>query len=161
MSTSFKIKISIWLFLLVKTQAFSQLKTVTFEQIDTLSVVEKPIVVYIYTNWCKGCAKMHKTTFENEAVINELNSNYYYIPFNAEFKKTVIFENRKFSYYKVNKRFGVHELAEFLGGHLNRIKYPTIVILNRKKKVVYKHPIRLKAKGFLKLLKEINKHEIL
>lgn len=161
MLNGFKIGVCFVLFLLLKQQVFSQLKTYTFEQIEALSVVEKPIVVYIYTDWCKGCIKMHQTTFENEAVIKELNSNYYYIPFNAEFKKEVVFDNRTFSYYQVNKRYGVHELAEFLGGHLNRIKYPTTVILNKKKKMVHKHASRLKAKGFLKLLKEINKHEIL
>lgn len=148
----------IWLLLLLSQHTFAQLKTYTFRQIDTLAI-DKPIVVFIHTNWCKSCISMQESTFENATVVEELNANYYYIPLNAESRKTIRFENKMYTYKTINKRRGVHELAEFLGGHLNRIKYPTTVVLNQKKEVVHKHASKLKAKGFLRLLRDIHKYE--
>ncbi len=146
--------------LLFSQVLLAQLKTYSFEEIDSLSI-QKPIVVFLHTNWCKHCKTMQKETFTNKAVIKELNNNYFYIPLDAEYKETILFNEKKY-HYATNPRKGkVHELAEELGSHLNRIKYPSIIVLNRKKEVVHTYRSRLKPKGLLRLLNDIKLNEAL
>ena len=136
----------------------AQLKKTTFKEIDSL-VLKKPVVVFLNTKWCKGCISMKRKTFKNTQLIKELNKNYHFISFNAETKEPIFFENKLYKYKSINKRKGIHELAEVLGKYKQRISYPTLVFLNKQKKVAFKSTTRLKAKQLLNLLNELKRHD--
>ncbi|NBL65028.1 DUF255 domain-containing protein [Flavobacterium sp. NST-5] len=108
------------------SQNFAQLNTYTFEQAEKLSVEkEKPLVIFINTSWCKICKMMENSTFKNQKIIDELNQYFYFIHFDAEEKRPVIFQQKTFKYKPKGKNTGIHELAE----NLSNQTYPTITIL--------------------------------
>jgi len=148
----------LFIILLISQLCFSQLKTYTFEEVDTLSV-KKPMIVFLHTDWCKYCKAMENTTFKNQKVIEELNANYYFVSFNAESKQSIKYQNQIFNYKSTGKKTGIHELAEALGKYKHKVVYPTTTVLNVKNEIIFQHPSMLRAKGFLRLLGELKKHE--
>ncbi len=88
---------------------------------------KKKIFIDVYTDWCGWCKKMDKTTFQDPAVIKELNDNFYAIKLDAEMKEDIDFNGSKFSFVKQGRK-GSHQLAyALLDG---RMGYPAFVILD-------------------------------
>ena len=134
----------------------AQLNSYSFEEIDNLQSEEsKHMVVFIYTDWCKVCKLMKNTTLQNEEVINELNKNFYYIPFNAETKNSIEFRNYTFSYIPTGNNVGTHELAESLGTINNTLSYPTITILSSDFEIVFQYNKSLSEEELLTILTKI------
>lgn len=144
--------------LLCSYSCFAQLNETTFKEIDSV-LLKKPTIVFLNTKWCKSCLSMKRKTFTDELLVNELNSNYYFISFDAESKDAISFNNTIYNYKQQNKRRGIHELAEFLGKYKHKISYPTLVFLNTEKQVIFRSTSKLKSKGILNLLKELKAHE--
>ncbi len=137
---------------------WGQLNTYTFQEVDALEE-KRPIVVFLHTEWCKPCEVMERKTLTDEKVIEVLNKKYYFISFNAEQKEDVVFNGEIFAYRTIRKQLGVHELAETLGTYEFRMAYPTTVILNKEKEVVFQYPSVLRPKGFLRMLSAIEANE--
>jgi thioredoxin-related protein len=103
----------------------------TFEEVEMLQQQKpKPILVFTYTDWCKICFGMKKTTFKNEEVIRLLNEKFYLIYLNGEEKKDIAFLGKIFKYKPTGANTGTHELASELGTVKKKIAYPTTIILN-------------------------------
>ena len=103
----------------------------TFEEVEELhQQIPKPILVFLYTDWCKICFGMKKTTFKNKKVIQLLNKNFYFIKLNAEEKQDITFLGKMFTYKPSGTNTGMHELAVELGTIKKTIIYPTTIILN-------------------------------
>lgn len=147
-------KYLIYLVLFSSQLTWGQLKTYTFEELSTVEE-NKPIVVFLYTDWCKYCKVMENVTFKNEAIIEKLNEAFYFVTFNGEQEAAVTFQNHTFKYKSTGKKTGVHELAEALGTYESKIAYPTTVILNTEKEIVFQYPYVLRPKAFLKILNSI------
>ena len=103
----------------------------TFEEVEELhQQIPKPILVFLYTDWCKICFGMKKTTFKNRKVIQLLNEKFYFIKLNAEEKKDITFLGKIFTYKPTGTTSGMHELATELGTIKKTIIYPTTILLN-------------------------------
>ena len=103
----------------------------TFEEVEELhQQTPKPILVFLYTDWCKICFGMKKTTFKDQEVIKLLNDNFYFVKLNAEEKKEITFLGKFFTYKPTGTNTGMHELAVELGTIKKTIIYPTTIILN-------------------------------
>ncbi|MFT5257053.1 MAG: thioredoxin-related protein [Arenicella sp.] len=103
----------------------------TFEEVEKLQQQKpKPILVFLYTDWCKICFGMKKTTFKNRKVIQLLNEKFYFIKLNAEEKQDITFLGKMFTYKPTGTTSGMHELAAELGTIKKTIIYPTTIILN-------------------------------
>ena len=103
----------------------------TFEEVEELhQQIPKPILVFLYTDWCKICFGMKKTTFRNTEVIKLLNDNFYFVKLNAEEKKEITFLGKMFTYKPTGTNTGMHELAAELVTIKKTIRYPTTIILN-------------------------------
>lgn len=110
-----------------------ELEVLTFEEVEKLQKkAQKPIVVFIYTDWCKFCHGMKKTTFKNKKIVKLLNDKFYFIELNAESKKGISFLGRTFVYKPSGANTGTHELAKELATINKRISYPTTTILNQR-----------------------------
>ncbi|WP_296635007.1 DUF255 domain-containing protein [Polaribacter sp.] len=106
------------------------LKKYTFPEVEKLQkIAPKPMVIFLYTDWCKICYGMKKNTFQNSKVIEKLNSDYYFVMLNGEEKSDITFLGRNFS-YKPSGNSGIHELANQLTISEDKISYPTTIILN-------------------------------
>jgi thioredoxin-related protein len=126
------------------------LKVYSFSEVEKLQLQNpKPIVVFIYTDWCKICHGMKKTTFNNNEVITLLNDTFYFVKLNGEEKNDIPFLGKTFVYKPTGANTGIHELANELAAKKGRIAYPTTTILNSK------FEIDLQLGGYLKSEKMI------
>ena len=133
---------------------FAQLHAVSFEQIDSLQTIEKRnTIVFIQTDWCQFCHAMKNTTFKNEEIIKELNSAFYFVNFNAEEKRKVIFNKTTFQFNRTGYNTGTHELAIALGTVNKQLHFPVLCVLNSENEIVFQHSGYLKPKE-LKLILE-------
>lgn len=113
------------------------LKTYSFKEISNLQKINpKPVVIFVYTDWCKFCLGMKKNTFTNKQVIKTLNKKFYFIKLNAEEKKEITFFGKTFKYKSTGYKTGIHELAEQLALNNNKISYPTTSIINHKREII-------------------------
>jgi len=107
------------------------LKVYTFAEVERLHQQKpKPIVVFLYTDWCKICFGMKKNTFKNDEVIHLLNDKFYFVKLNAEQKEAIIFLGKTFVYKPSGNKTGINELAKELATINGKISYPTTTILN-------------------------------
>lgn len=84
----------------------------------------RPILIDLYTDWCGWCKRMDKATYENPKVVAYVNSKYYPVKYNAESRKPVQFNNRK---YVFRSEYKCNEFAVYLTG--GQLQYPTTVFL--------------------------------
>lgn len=122
-------------FLSLSVHAQEKINWLTWEEaLELHSEVEKKFFVDIYTDWCKYCDKMEKTTLSDPKIVEFLNQNYYSIHFNAEDKGEIIFNNKSYEPIKSFGKRPTHELAiELMEGNLG---YPTIVFVDENLKVI-------------------------
>nr|WP_294927090.1 thioredoxin fold domain-containing protein [uncultured Flavobacterium sp.] len=140
----------------ITSSGFCQLKNRTFEEIEGLQQIQKrKIIVFIHTDWCQYCQRMKSTTFKNNETIESLNSNFYFIDFNAEEKRNIIFNNQTFKYQPTGNKVGVHELALQLGTINNQIVYPVLCVLNEKNEIILQYNNYLSPKDFKLLLEKL------
>lgn len=145
------------LFLTATLQGFAQLSSIQFEQIDSLQKIQKrKIIVFIHTDWCKFCHAFKSQTLKNKDIIKKLNDNFYFIDFNAEEKRKIVFNNQTFYLKPTGTNSGIHELATELGTFKNQINYPTIAFLNDKNEIIFQHNGFLNTKDFKLYLDEID-----
>jgi len=143
-------------FLGITSTGFCQLQSRTFEAIDSLQQLQKKkIVVFIHTDWCQFCQRMKNTTFKNQDIIESLNSNFYFIDFNAEEKRNISFNNQVFKYQPSGNNVGIHELALQLGTMNNQIVYPVLCVLNEKNEIILQYNNYLNPKDFKVLLEKL------
>lgn len=109
----------------------SGLKWNTIQDIEKMRVantLDKPLMIDVYTDWCKWCKVMDKETFSDKAVIDFINSNFYPVKFDAEQKESAVFNGQTFA-YQANGRSGANMLAvQLLRGDLS---FPSIVYLDK------------------------------
>ena len=143
-------------FLGITSAGFCQLQNRSFKAIDSLQQIQKrKIIVFIHTDWCQFCQRMKSTTFKNWEIIDKLNSNFYFIDFNAEEKRDIIFNNHVFKYQPTGNNVGVHELALQLGTMNNQIVYPVLCVLNEKNEIILQYNNYLNPKDFKLLLEKL------
>jgi len=103
---------------------------ISFEEAERLDSTEKrPFLIDVYTDWCGWCKRMMATTFQNQNLANYINQNFYCVRFDAETKDTIRFQGKQW----VNSDGHVNALAPHLMGP--RLSYPTIVYIDRDKRV--------------------------
>ncbi|GAA4128861.1 hypothetical protein GCM10022250_18060 [Flavobacterium chungbukense] len=98
---------------------------------------------------------MNATTFKNQEIIEKLNSDFYFISFNAEEQRTITFNHHSFKYQPSGYNVGVHELALQLGTQNNQIVYPVLCVLNDKNEIIFQYSSYLSAKDLKLLLDNI------
>ena len=150
-----KLLLLLLLFLVIPS-GFAQLNLVSFEQIDSLQNIKKrKVVVFIHTNWCQFCHAMKNTTFKNESIIKELNNTFYFIDFNAEEKRKIIFNNAAFKFKSTGNTSGIHELAIQLGTINKQLNYPALCVLNSENEIIFQDNNYIKPKEFKLILEKL------
>lgn len=135
---------------------FAQLKSYSFEQIDSLQNIQKrKILVFIHTDWCKYCQAMKNSTFKNKEVLKHLNENFYFISLNAEEKQKITFNSKIFEYKTNGNSNGIHELAFELANTNKQTTYPTICVLNDQNEIIFQQSNYLPVKDFSTLLEKL------
>jgi thioredoxin-related protein len=126
--------------LLLPNIALPQLKSYTFEQIDSLQKIEKRnVVIFVHTDWCRYCLTMQNTTFKDSSIIHKLNTQFYFIDLNAEQKEDILFVGYTFKYKPTGTNTGIHELAEQLATVDSQVAYPTLCFLNSNNEIIFQY----------------------
>jgi thioredoxin-related protein len=94
---------------------------------EKMRVQPRPVLIYIYTGWCKYCTLQKERTFTAPAVTDKIDRQFYAVSLDAESKTEIIFLNKHYG-YKPSR--GYHELAELLGKKNGTLSFPTTVILS-------------------------------
>lgn len=137
-------------------QGKAQLQKYSFNEIDSLSKTnKKSIVIFIHTDWCRYCAMMKNSSFKNDSVIKILNDQFYFIELNAEERNNINFNDKTYHYKPNGNNTGTHELAEELATINGKIAYPTLCILDNKKKIIFQYNSFLSGEDFLKILSQL------
>ena len=140
----------------ITSTVFCQLKSRTFEEIDSLQKIQKrKTIVFIHVDWCQFCQRMKETTFKNQEIIEKLNSDFYFISLNGEEKQDITFNNHTFKYLPSGNNVGVHELALALGTINNQILYPVLCVLNEKNEIIFQYSNYLSQADFKILLEKL------
>lgn len=145
----------ILLFLFAWT-AFGQIKTHTFQEVETLNkTTPKPTLVFVHTSWCKYCKMMENSTFKNQEVMQLLNDSFYFVSLDAEEQSDITFLNHTFQFKPSGKNTGVHELATELATINNKITYPTIVVLASDYSILFQKHSFTNAKELTAILQKL------
>ena len=128
-----------------------------FSEVDSLMAKEKrSIAVFLHANWCKFCKNMEQTTFKNDAIVQLLNEQYYFISFDGEQKEKVRFNQRNFAFQPRGRNSGTHELATALGSINGELTYPSFVLLNPQYEITFQHNTFLNARKMKVILEQTN-----
>jgi thioredoxin-related protein len=143
--------------LMIGQAACAQPTSVQFEQVDSLqAVVQRPVVVYMHTTWCKFCALMKNTTFKDKDVVKRLNTNFYFISFDAEEKRDIAFLGQVFKYKPSGVNTGMNQLAEYFAAAAGTTAYPAILFLTADKKIAFTVQGYISSKELMEILKKFN-----
>jgi len=135
---------------------FGQLQSYQFEAVDSLWQSEnRPLVVFLHTDWCRYCEAMKQKTLQNEDVISLLNDDFYYLPFDAESEENINFRGHQFSFEPTGRRTGIHSLAKALGTIDGEIAYPSLIVLNEEYEIVFQYAGFMNARSMRKLLESL------
>jgi thioredoxin-related protein len=110
-----------------------EIKWMTFnEAIEAQKKTPKPIFMDVYTDWCGPCKMLDKNTFQNPAVADYVNQNYYAVKFNAEGTESITHKEVAYlnpSHNPAAKgRNATHQFTNFL-----QVRgYPSMYILDSK-----------------------------
>ncbi|MBU3010867.1 DUF255 domain-containing protein [Polaribacter vadi] len=136
-----------------------KLKEYSFSEVESLQKSNpKPLFIFIYTDWCKICEGMKKTTFKNDKVISLLNKHFYFIKLNGEEKKDITFFSKTFVYKPSGNKTGTHQLAKELASIEGKISYPTTTILNSKFEIDVQVDSFINSKKIKKILESYLNH---
>lgn len=104
-------------------QSTNLVKWIDFKTAQKLdSLVHKPFLIDVYTDWCGWCNVMSKNTYSNKALADYINTNFYAVKLNSEKDDSIFFKGKL---YVIKNR--LNELAVLL---LNgRMSYPTTVFI--------------------------------
>lgn len=134
----------------------AQLNEYAFEQLDSLqNAAPRPLVVLIYTDWCKYCAALKNTSLRDEQVVELLNDHYYFLSLDAESEKDIRLRRHTFSFKPSGNHQGIHELAEQLGTVDGAVAYPTLCVLNSAYEITYQHNQFISASNLIEMLEKL------
>lgn len=129
----------------------AQVMPVSIEYTDSLMKAEpKPILLLLSTDWCKYCQLQKHQLQKNEA-FQAQSADFYYIEFDAESKKQLVFNQQLFKFRPAGTTTGIHELAVALN-ESERIAYPTWVLLDSNYDVLLKYGGVMNKKQVTELL---------
>lgn len=146
------------LLLVGQKDSTAQLTSFSFAEIDSLQNVEqRPVIVFIHTDWCKYCLAMKESTFKNKKVVEFISKNFWFVVLNAEENKTIVFREQSFNYIPNGSNTGIHELAKALATVDGKTTFPTTTFLDETYTIRLQLQEFLNAKNFLFVLEEMIK----
>jgi thioredoxin-related protein len=126
------INIGILLVLLIKLASAQDGQAISWMSLDEAQEqqksVAKPMMLFFYTDWCRFCKEMEKTTFSNEQIGSYINQHFYCVRINAEGYDSLTWNDTLYTNPGGQER-STHDFARKMLGH--RLTYPTTMFLNQ------------------------------
>lgn len=119
--------------------ASKTIKWLALEKVVNKKSKKKKVFIEVYTNWCGWCKRMEKTTFNDPQIARYINTHFYAVKFDAESRKQISFQGKKFNYSTAGRR-GRHELATMFMQDNEKVGYPTLVFLDEEMEIIQAVP---------------------
>ncbi|MEP2772780.1 MAG: thioredoxin fold domain-containing protein [Fulvivirga sp.] len=146
-------RVLLLLFSLQSIVGFSQLKSYDIESIPELQKNEpRPVVVFLYADWCRYCKAMENTTFKKQDIVEKLNNDFYFVRFDGEQRESVTLGEKIYNFKPSGNETGMHELAMALGTIEGQVNYPTLVVVNERFDILYQYAGYMKTQEVETLL---------
>ena len=118
---------------LVQTGLAQPLIWRTWEELPDLQRGKaKPILIYVYADWCKYCVMQEQLVFQDSLLAASLNQGFYCLKLNSDEKESLSFLGRSYHFRPSGPGSGEHELATFFGKKEGNMSFPTLVFLSKK-----------------------------
>lgn len=131
-------------------------KKTKFEELDSLNEMEpRNALVFFHTKWCSFCQSMCSYVFQDKRVVQKLNEQFYFVPFDAEQQATINFRGKSYRFVPTGIDTGFHELAQEFGTVDNKITYPTICILGQDYRILFQYNQFLSVDDLLVVLDKL------
>ena len=144
------------LLFLIPFSSMAQLNHYSANDLDSLQYVEeRPVVFFINTDWCSICLAMENKVLKSQAVLKELNKNYYLIILDAESKEDIVYKGKRYVYEATGIDEGKHQLAMSLARKNGTVSFPSTVIMLGNG-IIYKNNSFINQEDFLKILNLVN-----
>lgn len=124
------------------------IKWTTFETISYKKSPEKLVFVELYTDWCAYCRRMENLTFRDPVIAGYMNKRFHSIRFNAEDRKTIIFNDKEYRFDPSDTKRGRHQLAKAMMSESDQQGYPTVVFLDENLNLIQAVPGYITARDF-------------
>ncbi|WP_413532015.1 thioredoxin fold domain-containing protein [Empedobacter brevis] len=111
----------------------------------------KPILLYFSTNWCSYCMIQKKQIKKDDELLQLLDNEIYFIEFDAETKKSIIFLNKE---YEPKSNGKIHSFLEEFIDQNEQISYPYWVLISEDFKIEMTYNGLIKNKPLKLLLKK-------
>jgi len=124
---------------------------VSFSEAVALAATDespKKVFIDVYTDWCGWCKKMDKDTFQNAAVAQYMDANFYMVKMDGEGKDPIEFKGKVYNFIPSGRK-GYHELAAAL--MQGRLSYPTTIFLDEEMNMLSPVPGYQKPEPFLNI----------
>ena len=146
-------RVLLLLYSLQSIVGFSQLKSYDIESIPELQKNEpRPVVVFLYADWCRYCKAMENTTFKKQDIVEKLNNDFYFVRFDGEQRESVTLGEKIYNFKPSGNETGMHELAMALGTIEGQVNYPTLVVVNERFDILYQYAGYMKTQEVETLL---------
>jgi thioredoxin-related protein len=114
----------------------AQLEKHCFESLDSLQIIEeRPVVAFFHTDWCKFCLAMESNVFTSDSVISKLNSEFYFVSFDAEEKEAITYKGKTYLFESNGVNSGTHQIATHYANEDGSVSFPAIVVLWKGKSI--------------------------
>jgi thioredoxin-related protein len=94
------------------------------EAVNNRKILNKPLLIDLYTDWCGWCKVMDKKTYTNAKVIEYISEHFYPVKINAESKEAFHWNG---TVYNFNTAYKSNDFAIYLTK--GRLAFPTTVII--------------------------------
>jgi thioredoxin-related protein len=140
--------------LIAGTKSYGQVNWVTIKEAQTAyRETQRPLMIYIYTDWCKICKLQDQSVFADSLMINSINQCFIASKINAESKDSIQFLGRSYRGAS-NQRY--HEIAEYLAKEKGeKLSFPSLIFLNKELEFTYRKTGFMSKEELLNLLNEI------
>lgn len=124
---------------------------------SVLQLQPKPVVIFVYTDWCRYCRLMEQTTLKDRELAAFLDRCFYFIRLNAEEKRSIRFLGQAYHYRPTGIQTGEHELAARLRNN-RPAAYPALFILSPEGEVVLRTHSYLSPADLIRILEAVLKN---
>ncbi len=138
------------------TECTAQIPRVSIYDLDScMKIKAKPVLILFTAEWCKYCFAQ-KNEFKKSIARRNKENSFYYVEFDIEDTKNVLFNDRVYYYNPTGIGAGIHDFTIHIGAFREGVVCPAWVLIDQQYNILFKHPGLLSSDQLTELMKIID-----